>query len=313
MLFGYRRVFIEVHQKVSKFLSFRRRSVQTKTMALTEVSSNKMFGGWQKVFSHESSELKCVMKFGVFIPAQAENKKVPVLYWLSGLTCTEQNFVTKAGSQKYAAEHGLIIVAPDTSPRGCNIEGEDDAYDFGSGAGFYVNATQDKWKTNYRMYAYVTEELPAVITSNFAAIPDKMSIFGHSMGGHGALICALKNPGKYKSVSAFAPICNPMNCPWGQKAFSGYLGENKDDWKAYDATELVKQYNGPPLEIHIDQGKADNFLPAGQLLPDNFVAACAEAKMPVVLRMQEGYDHSYYFMATFMEDHLKHHAKILNQ
>eukprot|EP00105_Crassostrea_gigas_P022571 XP_011442135.1 PREDICTED: S-formylglutathione hydrolase [Crassostrea gigas] len=281
------------------------------TMALTEVSSNKMFGGYQKVFSHESKEVKCTMKFGIFLPPQAENGKCPILYWLSGLTCTEQNFVTKAGAQRVAAELGFVVVAPDTSPRGCNIEGEEDGWDFGTGAGFYVNATQEKWKTNYRMYSYVTEELPALINANFPVLGDKQGIFGHSMGGHGALICALKNPGKYLSVSAFAPICNPVNCPWGKKAFSGYLGDNQEDWKEYDACCLVKKYNGPPLKILVDQGKADNFLPAGQLLPDNFVTACAEAKMELVMRMQEGYDHSYYFMATFIEDHVRHHAKFL--
>lgn len=279
--------------------------------SVTQVSSNKMFGGLQKVYSHESKECGCTMKFGIYLPPQAETQKCPVLYWLSGLTCTEQNFVTKGGSQKYAAQNGFIIVAPDTSPRGLNLPGEDDAYDFGSGAGFYVNATQDPWKTNYRMYEYVTKELPAVIDANFPTEKGKQSIFGHSMGGHGALICALKNPGQYKSVSAFAPICNPSVCPWGIKAFTGYLGEDKETWKAYDATCLVKNYNGPPLDILIDQGKADDFLPQGQLLPDNFVAACTESKTQVTLRMQEGYDHSYYFMATFLEDHIAHHAKFL--
>ncbi|XP_035693147.1 S-formylglutathione hydrolase-like [Branchiostoma floridae] len=284
---------------------------KTIKMAVSEVSCNKMFGGFQKVFSHESTQLKCKMNFGVYLPPQAESGKCPVLYWLSGLTCTEQNFVTKACAQRAAAKHGIIIIAPDTSPRGCNIEGEEDGWDFGTGAGFYVNATEDKWKTNYRMYSYVTEELPSVVNSSFPVDSDRQSIFGHSMGGHGALICYLKNPGKYRSVSAFAPICNPINCPWGQKAFSGYLGSNKDTWKEYDASELVKKYQGPPVDILIDQGKADNFLPAGQLLPDNFVAACKESKVPVVLRMQEGYDHSYYFMASFMDDHIKHHAKHL--
>ncbi|XP_019634932.1 PREDICTED: S-formylglutathione hydrolase-like [Branchiostoma belcheri] len=284
---------------------------KTVKMAVSEVSSNKMFGGFQKVFSHESTWLKCKMNFGVYLPPQAESGKCPVLYWLSGLTCTEQNFVTKACAQRAAAEHGIIIIAPDTSPRGCNIEGEEDGWDFGTGAGFYVNATEDKWKTNYRMYSYVTEELPSVVNSNFPVDSDRQSVFGHSMGGHGALICYLKNPGKYRSVSAFAPICNPISCPWGQKAFSGYLGSNQETWKEYDASELVKKYQGPPVDILIDQGTADNFLPAGQLLPDNFVAACAESKVPVVLRMQEGYDHSYYFMASFMDDHIKHHAKHL--
>ncbi|XP_050722923.1 S-formylglutathione hydrolase-like isoform X2 [Eriocheir sinensis] len=279
---------------------------------ITEESSNKSFGGWQKVYSHDSKELGCRMKFGVYIPPQAEAGPVSVVYWLSGLTCTEQNFVTKAGSQEHAAKHGFLVVAPDTSPRGCNIEGEDDSWDFGSGAGFYVNATEEKWKKNYRMYSYVTQELPAIIAANFKVKSDSAAIMGHSMGGHGALICAFKNPGMYKSVSAFSPICNPINCPWGVKAFSGYLGaENKEAWKEYDACELVKKYNGPPLEILVDQGKADNFLTQGQLLPDALVTGCAATGVPIIMRMQEDYDHSYYFIASFMGDHFDHHAKFL--
>lgn len=253
------------------------------------------------------------MKFGVYLPPQAEQKKCPVLYWLSGLTCTEQNFITKAGAQRTAAEKGIIIVAPDTSPRGVNIEGEDDSYDFGSGAGFYVDATECKWKTNYRMYSYITKELTELINRNFPTVPDRMSIFGHSMGGHGALVCAMKNPGKYQSVSAYAPISNPMKAPWGIKAFSGYLGDDKSKWEEYDATELAKKYNGPPLNILIDQGKADNFFIEGQLLPDNLMNACAESKIPIACRMQDGYDHSYYFIATFIEEHINHHAQFLFQ
>lgn len=279
--------------------------------SLNEVSKNKIFGGWQKVFSHESKELKCKMNFGIYLPPQAESDKVPVIYWLSGLTCTEQNFVAKAGAQRYAAEHGVVLVAPDTSPRGCDIEGEEESWDFGTGAGFYVDATEDKWKTNYRMYSYVTNELPDLVNANFPVLADKQSITGHSMGGHGALVCYLKNPGKYRSVSAFAPICRPTDCPWGQKAFTGYLGPDKETWKAYDACELVKSYSGPPVDILLDQGKDDNFLGAGQLLPDVMVAACASAKVPVILRMQEGYDHSYYFIASFIGEHIAHHAKYL--
>lgn len=280
-------------------------------MALTEVSKNKAFGGWQKVFSHESKELGCKMNFGVYLPPQSETEKVPVIYWLSGLTCTEQNFVSKAGSQQFAAEFGVIVVAPDTSPRGCNIEGEEDGWDFGTGAGFYVDATEEKWKKNYRMYSYVTKELPQLIQANFPADPLKQSIMGHSMGGHGALIAFLKNPGLYKSVSAFAPICHPIACPWGQKAFSGYLGSNKATWEAYDAHSLTKSYHGPVPDILIDQGKDDQFLTQSQLLPEKFVAACAEAKLPVVLRMQEGYDHSYFFIASFLRDHFVHHVRHL--
>ncbi|XP_074995689.1 S-formylglutathione hydrolase isoform X2 [Calonectris borealis] len=248
-------------------------------MALKQVSSNKCFEGFQKVFEHDSAELKCKMKFGIYLPPKAETGKCPVLYWLSGLTCTEQNFITKAGFHQAAAEHGLIVVAPDTSPRGCGIEGEDESWDFGTGAGFYVDATEDPWKTNYRMYSYIKDELPKLINANFPTDPERMSIFGHSMGGHGALILALKNPGKYK---------------------------------AYDATQLVKSYPGSHLDILIDQGKDDQFLSAGQLLPDNFIAACTERKIPVVFRLQQGYDHSYFFIATFINDHIKHHAKYLN-
>ncbi|XP_061647578.1 S-formylglutathione hydrolase isoform X3 [Phyllopteryx taeniolatus] len=281
-------------------------------MALTQVSSNKCAGGFQKVFEHDSVELKCKMKFAVFLPPKAETHKCPVLYWLSGLTCTEQNFITKAGSQLAAAENGIIIVAPDTSPRGCGVEGEDDSWDLGTGAGFYVDATHEPWKNNYRMYSYVTQELPKLINSNFPADPDRMSISGHSMGGHGALICALKNPGKYKAVSAFAPICNPMQCPWGQKAFNAYLGPDRTTWEAYDATTLASGYSGPQLDILIDQGRDDQFLSASQLLPDNLIAVCSEKKIPVVFRLQPGYDHSYYFIYSFFNDHIKHHAKFLN-
>ncbi|XP_045444576.1 S-formylglutathione hydrolase isoform X2 [Pipistrellus kuhlii] len=248
-------------------------------MALKQISSNKCFGGLQKVFEHDSVELNCKMKFAIYLPPKAETGKCPALYWLSG---------------------------------GCNIKGEDESWDFGTGAGFYVDATEHPWKTNYRMYSYVTEELPQLINANFPVDPQRMSIFGHSMGGHGALICALKNPGKYKSVSAFAPICNPVLCPWGKKAFSGYLGTDQSKWKAYDATHLVKSFPGSQLDILIDQGKDDQFLSDGQLLPDNFIAACAEKKTPVVFRLQEGYDHSYYFIATFITDHIRHHAKYLN-
>lgn len=279
-------------------------------MGLEEISSAKCFGGSQKVFKHHSSELKCDMKFGVYVPPISAAQKVPVLYWLSGLTCTEQNFITKAGAQRTAAEQGIMIVAPDTSPRSCGIEGEDDSYDFGSGAGFYVDATEENWKTNYRMFSYVTKELPVLIASNFPVLPEKQSVFGHSMGGHGALICFLKNPGLYKSVSAFSPICNPVQCPWGQKALAGYLGSDKETWKEYDATELVKNYDGPIPDILIDQGTADQFYPS-QLLPENFVEACRLKNVPVTLRMQEGYDHSYYFISSFVEDHVKHHARHL--
>ncbi|XP_012146110.1 S-formylglutathione hydrolase [Megachile rotundata] len=280
---------------------------------ITEVSSNKIFGGWQKVYSHESHELGCKMNFGIFLPPQVEEGPVPVIYWLSGLTCTEANFVQKAGAQKYASEHGVVLVAPDTSPRNLNIPGEDDDWDFGTGAGFYVDATKEPWNKNYRMYSYVAKELPALINAKFPVLPNKQSIMGHSMGGHGALICALKNPGLYKTVSAFAPISNPIQCPWGKKAFSGYLGGTDTNvaWKDWDATELTKKYNGPPLDILVDQGKEDKFLKDGQLLPENLLTVATDAGLSLFLRFQEGYDHSYFFIATFIEDHIKHHVKYL--
>lgn len=280
---------------------------------ITQLACNKCFGGLQKIYSHDSEELKCKMNFAIYLPPQAENEgaKLPVLYWLSGLTCTEKNYVEKAGGQKLAAEHGIIVVCPDTSPRGCNIEGEDDAWDFGTGAGFYIDAVEEKWKTHYRMFSYVTSELRNVISSNFPVDPNLASVMGHSMGGHGALICALKNPGLYKSVSAFAPICNPSNCAWGNKAFTGYLGPDKDLWMQWDATNLVENYQGPPLELFVDQGEEDSFLKDGQLLPDNLVDACVKVGMPIVLRKQSGYDHSYFFIASFLQDHFAHHAKFL--
>nr|XP_020764657.1 S-formylglutathione hydrolase [Odocoileus virginianus texanus] len=265
-------------------------------MALKQVSSSRCFGGLQKVFEHDSVELKCKMKFAVYLPPKAETGKCPVLYWLSA-----RQAPLSMRSPPYEVKIG-----------GCNIKGEEDSWDFGTGAGFYVDATEDPWKTNYRMYSYVTKELPQLINDNFPVDPQRMSVFGHSMGGHGALICALKNPGKYKSVSAFAPLCNPVLCRWGKKAFTGYLGTDQSKWEAYDATCLVKSYPGSQLDILIDQGKEDEFLSDGQLLPDNFIAACTEKKIPVVFRLQEGYDHSYYFIATFIADHIRHHAKYLN-
>jgi len=282
------------------------------SLAIKEISSNRCFSGIQKVYSHESSELKCRMNFGIYLPPKAKLQKLPVLYWLSGLTCTEQNFITKAGAQQYASQHNVVVVAPDTSPRNCGIEGEDDSWDFGTGAGFYVDATEDKWKNNYRMYSYITRELPQIISANFD-VSEKKSIFGHSMGGHGALICALKNPGFYQSVSAFSPICNPMQGPWGQKALSGYLGNDTTTWKDYDATELVKTYNGPTLDILIDTGLDDQFLKDKQLLPENFEkAAAGNPKVKLANRLQEGYDHSYYFISSFIQDHFTHHIKFLS-
>lgn len=250
------------------------------------------------------------MNLAVYVPPQAETGPVPVLYYLSGLTCTEKNFIEKAGAQRYAAQHGLMLVAPDTSPRGVNLPGEADDWDFGAGAGFYVNATEAPWVKHYRMYDYVTEELPALIRKDFA-VKDRAGIFGHSMGGHGALICGLKNPDKYVSISAFAPVAAPSQCGWGQKAFTGYLGTDKESWAAYDATELMKASSGDLNSILIDQGEADSFLAQRQLLPEVFATACEQVGQSLTLRQQPGYDHSYYFIATFMGDHIRHHAGVL--
>ena len=250
------------------------------------------------------------MNFAVYLPPQAETKPVPILYYLSGLTCTEENFIVKASAQKYAAEYGLMLVAPDTSPRNTGILGEDETWDLGSGASFYVDATMEPWQKYYQMYSYITSELPQIITSNFRVIPEHQGIFGHSMGGHGALICALKNPSQYRSLSAFAPITAPMSCPWGNKAFTAYLGTDKSLWEAYDASELVRK-NALNYSILIDQGTADKFYHQQQLLPETFVDACTKAGQQVNLRFQEGYDHSYFTIATFMKDHIRYHAQHL--
>lgn len=270
------------------------------------VSEHLCFGGKVGFYSHVSDTCNGEMRFSVYQPPQAKSAPVPVLYFLSGLTCTEENFMGKSGAQQFAAKYGIMLVVPDTSPRNTGIEGEDKDWDFGTGAGFYVDATQEKWRSHYQMYSYVVRELPALIADNFPVQPEKMGIFGHSMGGHGALVCALKNPDIYKSVSAFAPIAAPMRCLWGQKAFSNYLGADQESWRDYDASELVlsAKFNRPIL---IDQGTADQFL-AEQLLPEAFEKACAEAGQPLTLRYQEGYNHSYYFIATFIEDHIRHHA-----
>lgn len=275
----------------------------------TLVSQSVCFDGTVEFYKHSSAVCKGEMKFSVYQPPQAKSESVPVLYFLSGLTCTEENFMAKSGAQQFAAKHGVMLVVPDTSPRQAGIAGENDDWDFGTGAGFYVDATQEPWRSAYQMYSYVTQELPALIAANFSVKPDRQGIFGHSMGGHGALICALKNPNQYRSVSAFAPIAAPMRCPWGQKAFTNYLGANQADWRAYDASELVltHPFNGTIL---IDQGTADTFLEK-QLMPDVFEQACAKAGQPLALRYQAGYDHSYYFIATFIADHLRHHAEQL--
>jgi len=246
------------------------------------------------------------MKFSVYQPPQAIANPVPVLYYLSGLTCTEENVMAKSGVQQYAAEHGLLLVAPDTSPRNTGIPGETDDWDFGAGAGFYVDAMAEPWSQHYQMYSYVVDELPALIAAHFPVLPDRQGIFGHSMGGHGALVCALRNRDRYRSVSAFAPICAPMRCPWGQKAFTHYLGNDETQWRTYDASELVLTASFPG-SILIDQGGADKFLD-NQLMPDVFEQACQTAGQSLILRRQPSYDHSYYFIATFIADHIRHHA-----
>ena len=274
---------------------------------MQRVEHRACFGGWQDVYEHASSTLDCTMRFAIYLPPQAADGPVPVLYWLSGLTCTEQNFITKAGAQRYAAEHGIAIVCPDTSPRGDEVA-DAEGYDLGKGAGFYVDATQAPWSVHYRMHDYVANELPALAEAHFP-VTGARAISGHSMGGHGALVIALRNPGRYRSVSAFSPIVAPSQVPWGQKAFSAYLGDDRDAWRAYDATELVGS-SSEKLPILIDQGQADEFLDT-QLKPWLLKDAADAAGHPVYLRMQPGYDHSYYFIASFMADHLAHHARAL--
>ena len=278
-------------------------------MSIENLSSNKSFGGWHKQYSHVSNTLNCAMRFAIYLPPQASTgAKVPVLYWLSGLTCSDENFMQKAGAQRLAAELGIAIVAPDTSPRGEGVA-DDEGYDLGQGAGFYVNATQAPWNRHYQMYDYVVNELPELIESMFP-VSDKRAIAGHSMGGHGALTIALRNPERYQSVSAFSPINNPVNCPWGQKAFTAYLGKDTDTWREYDASLLMraaKQY----VPALVDQGEADNFL-AEQLKPEVLEAAASSNNYPLELRSHEGYDHSYYFIASFIDDHLRFHSNYLN-
>ena len=274
---------------------------------MQRIEHRACFGGWQDVYEHASTTLACSMRFAIYLPPQAEAGPVPVLYWLSGLTCTEQNFITKAGAQRYAAEHGIAIVCPDTSPRGDDVA-DAEGYDLGKGAGFYVDATQAPWAAHYRMHDYVANELPALVEAHFP-VTGARAISGHSMGGHGALVIALRNPGRYRSVSAFSPIVAPSQVPWGQKAFAAYLGDDREAWKAWDTVELIRQAR-EQLPLLVDQGDADEFL-QGQLKPERLQAAAAEAGHPLTLRMQPGYDHSYYFIASFMGDHVAHHAAAL--
>lgn len=274
---------------------------------MERIEHHRCFGGTQETWQHASATLGCTMRFGVYLPPQIAERACPVLYWLSGLTCTEQNFLTKAGAQRYAAEHGLILVAPDTSPRGADVA-DAERYDLGQGAGFYVDATQDPWRMHYRMHAYVADELPALVEARFPAT-DARAISGHSMGGHGALVLALRHPGRYCSVSAFAPIVAPSQVPWGEQAFAAYLGPDRDAWRAWDACELIRDAR-ERLPLLIDQGDADEFL-ADQLQPERLRTACAAAGHPLTLRLQPGYDHSYYFVASFIGEHVAFHAAAL--
>ncbi|MFC5473652.1 S-formylglutathione hydrolase [Paraherbaspirillum soli] len=275
------------------------------------ISEHACFGGIQGFYRHASAEIGLPMRFSVFQPPQARLGPVPVLMYLAGLTCTEETFMIKAGAQRYAAQHGIMLVAPDTSPRGTGIAGVADSWDFGDGAGFYLDATQAPWASNFRMYSYVLHELRQTILKQFPAQPDRIGIFGHSMGGHGALVLALRNPAIFHSVSAFAPIAAPSHCPWGQKAFGNYLGADQAAWQQYDATALMQGLQQPfPQGILIDQGLGDKFL-TEQLMPERFEAACAQAQQPLTLRRHAGYDHGYYFISTMIEDHLAFHHRIL--
>jgi len=277
---------------------------------MEQLSANRIFSGQQLQYKHDSEVLACEMQFSIFLPPQAEQAKVPVLYWLSGLTCNDQNFVTKAGAQQFASQHGIAIVCPDTSPRGEGVADDPDgAWDFGLGAGFYVNATQDPWRAHYQMYDYIVDELPQLINQNFAVDAEKTSISGHSMGGHGALTIALKNPQKYKSVSAFSPIVSPLNCPWGEKALGNYIGADRAAWQQYDSCVLVREAS-ERLPILVDQGLADNFLQE-QLRTELLEAAADSSNYPMQIRYQEGYDHSYFFIASFIGEHIDFHANAL--
>lgn len=279
-------------------------------MTIENLCVNKSFGGWHKQYSHYSATLNCKMRFAIYLPPQTSNgEKVPVLYWLSGLTCTDENFMQKAGAHRIAAELGVAIVAPDTSPRGEGVA-NDDSYDLGQGAGFYVNATQSPWSRHYQMYDYIVDELPSLIEATFP-VSNKRSISGHSMGGHGALILALRNPERYSSVSAFSPISNPMNCPWGQKAFTEYLGNDISTWRDYDASELIREASDF-VPVRVEQGSSDNFLKE-QLQPESLENSARLNNYPLELNIHDGYDHSYYFIASFIEEHIRFHASHLNK
>lgn len=277
------------------------------------ITKNTVFSGSQERYKHSSNVNHCDMTFSIYLPPQATTSTVPVLYWLSGLTCSDENFVHKAGAQRYAAEHGIAIVCADTSPRGDDVADDpEQAWDFGLGAGFYVDASEAPWSTHYNMYSYVVEELPKLINAHFPIDGSRQSISGHSMGGHGALSIALKNPQYYRSVSAFSPICSPIHCPWGGKALSNYLGDDQALWSAYDSCELIKTSEQRELTLLIDQGSNDDFLQE-QLKPELLQAACTASNYPLQLRMRNNYDHSYYFIASFIGEHIAYHADELNK
>jgi S-formylglutathione hydrolase len=281
--------------------------------ALEVLSRHRCFEGTMGFYRHAATETACAMRFAVFTPPQAAKQRVPVLYYLAGLTCNEETFMIKAGAQRLAAELGLMLVAPDTSPRGVSLHGDSESWDFGVAAGFYLDATQAPWAAHYRMYSYITRELPALIEQSFPVDTARQGIFGHSMGGHGALTIGLKHPERYRSISAFAPIVAPTQVPWGQKAFNGYLGTDREQWRAYDASLLVAGIEGAARRprLLIDQGLADQFLER-ELRPEIFEQACQQSGYPLTLRRHEGYDHGYYFISTFIADHLRHHAQILS-
>jgi S-formylglutathione hydrolase len=282
------------------------------TAAPETLSRHPAFGGAVSFHRHAAAETACAMRFAIYLPPQAGRRRVPVLWYLAGLTCSEETFMIKSGAQRVAAELGLALVAPDTSPRGVSLPGDSDAWDFGVAAGFYLDATEEPWSRHYRMYSYLVRELAELVEANFPVDPKRQGIFGHSMGGHGALTIGLKHPDRFRSISAFAPISAPMHCPWGQKAFAGYLGPDRERWRQYDACELVRSLSTasgrPPLLV--DQGLADPFLER-ELQPERLEQACKDAGYPLTLRRQPGYDHGYYFISTFMEDHLRHHARAL--
>jgi len=278
---------------------------------MKQIESIKEFGGWLNRYQHESDCCRCTMTFSVYLPPNAGHGRVPAVYWLSGLTCSDDNVRTKAGAQRYASELGIALVMPDTSPRGDDVADEPTRYDLGIGAGFYVNAIQPPWNGHYRMYDYVTRELPALVEAELPLVAGCKSITGHSMGGHGALICALKEEGAYRSVSAFSPICHPSVCGWGKGCFGAYLGDDRSLWKAYDATELIEA-GAARIPLLIDQGTDDEFL-AEQLYPQHLQAVCERAGFPLTLRRQSGYDHSYHFISTFIGEHLAYHAAALTQ